>query len=307
MEELAGRSAPELTSGSLEGSTGKRRREDNDDGEGLKRLKLILDGGVLISEAELLRVLKRQSSLPWVCIGDFNEILFSTEMKVGSRPQWHMNNFKAAVDECGLRDVSWEGYNFSFDNGQSRDANRQSMIDRAMCAGPWLDLFPFAKLFYLDRAWSDHSPLKLVLNIRELEGVKRRQIRFEQIWTEDEGRGEVVERGFNRGRGDLVAMLQACASELRKRKKLVAKLASLRKKEEQYWRQRSRALWLKDGDRNTSFFHSRAGDRKRKNCIANLVDDNGIVHSNEEAISGVANDYFQGLFASSNPTDFDDV
>ncbi|XP_074292350.1 uncharacterized protein LOC141619219 [Silene latifolia] len=291
---------------------------------------------------ELLRVLSRQSALPWVCIGDFNEILFSTEMKGGSRPQRQMNNFQAAVDDCGLRDVAWEGYNFSFDNGQVGDANRQSMIDRAMCTGSWLDLFPFARLFYLEREWSDHSPIKLVLNRREMEGVRRRQFRFEQFWTEEEGCGEAVERGYYRGRGDLVTMLQACASELRAwkktninrirkdmekkmkrlgqlnegdrseanvraRKKLVAELAGLRKKEEQYWRQRSRALWLKEGDRNTSFFHSRAGDRRRKNFIASLVGDDGTVHAGDEAVSRVANNYFEELFTSSNPVDFDDV
>ncbi|XP_074314785.1 uncharacterized protein LOC141650659 [Silene latifolia] len=242
---------------------------------------------------ELLRVLSRQSALSWVCIGDFNEILFSTEMKGGSRPQWQMNNFQAAVDDCGLRDVAWEGYNFLFGR-------------------------------------------------REMEGVRRRQFRFEQFWTEEEGCGEAVERGFYRGRGDLVTMLQACASELRawkktninrigkdmeqklkrlaqlnegdrsadnvqKRKKLVAELAGLRKKEEQYWRQRSRALWLKDGDRNTSFFHSRAGDRRRKNFISNLVDDDGTVHVGEEAVSRVANNYFEDFFKSSNPSNFNDV
>ncbi|XP_074265989.1 uncharacterized protein LOC141588446 [Silene latifolia] len=73
---------------------------------------------------ELLRVLNRQSSLPWICVGDFNEVLYSTEMKGGSRAQWQMNNFQAAVDECGLRDVSWEGYQFTWDNGQVGDANR---------------------------------------------------------------------------------------------------------------------------------------------------------------------------------------
>ena len=29
-------------------------------------------------------------------------------------------------------------------------------------------------------------------------------------------------------------------------------------KEAKMWRQRSKVLWLKDGDRNTSFFHSKA-------------------------------------------------
>ncbi|XP_074303514.1 uncharacterized protein LOC141637978 [Silene latifolia] len=115
---------------------------------------------------ELLRLLHGQSDLPWLVIGDFNEILYSTEMKGGSGAQWQMNNFRVAVDDCGLKDVGWEGYQFTWDNGQAGDANRQSMIDRAMCTGSWIDLFPYAKLIHLTRDWSDHAPIKLMLDKR---------------------------------------------------------------------------------------------------------------------------------------------
>ncbi|KAL5751045.1 hypothetical protein ACOSP7_025648 [Xanthoceras sorbifolium] len=44
---------------------------------------------------------------------------------------------------------------------------------------------------------------------------------------------------------------------------------------EQFWRQRSRAMWLKDGDRNTRFFHSKATQRRRRNRIVGLMGDDG--------------------------------
>ncbi|XP_074284297.1 uncharacterized protein LOC141608848 [Silene latifolia] len=81
---------------------------------------------------QLLCILGRQSSLPWICIGDYNEILYANEMKGGQRAQWQMDNFREAVDDCGLVDVRYEGYSFTWDNGQAGADNRQCRIDRAM-------------------------------------------------------------------------------------------------------------------------------------------------------------------------------
>jgi hypothetical protein len=39
-------------------------------------------------------------------------------------------------------------------------------------------------------------------------------------------------------------------------------LNSLIAQEESYWRQRSRISWMKEGDRNTKFFHEFASQRK---------------------------------------------
>ena len=37
--------------------------------------------------------------------------------------------------------------------------------------------------------------------------------------------------------------------------------------EETSWRQNSREIWLKEGDRNTGFFHIMANSHKRRNTI----------------------------------------
>jgi hypothetical protein len=50
-------------------------------------------------------------------------------------------------------------------------------------------------------------------------------------------------------------------------------------REEMIWLQRSRIEWLKEGDRNTKLFHHRAVWRARKNKIAKLKDENGIVQT----------------------------
>lgn len=43
------------------------------------------------------------------------------------------------------------------------------------------------------------------------------------------------------------------------------------KNEEISWRQKSRTLWLKEGDMNTKFFHKMANAHKRYNNIDQLL------------------------------------
>ena len=69
-------------------------------------------------------------------------------------------------------------------------------------------------------------------------------------------------------------------------------------KEEIYWVQRSRANWLKFGDRNTSFFHNFASARKKRNYIKRLLDDSGVWRENNEAMRSLITEYFQHLFSA---------
>ena len=65
--------------------------------------------------------------------------------------------------------------------------------------------------------------------------------------------------------------------------------------EETHWRQLSRELWLKEGDRNTSFFHRMASAHRRRNCM-DRIKINGVWLSEEQEVRvGVVNVYQQLL------------
>ncbi|MCH83205.1 hypothetical protein A2U01_0004023, partial [Trifolium medium] len=68
--------------------------------------------------------------------------------------------------------------------------------------------------------------------------------------------------------------------------------------EEMWWSQRSRALWLKHGDKNTSYFHQKANQRRRKNKIEYIRDGQGINHYDPIQIEETLLTHFRSLFTT---------
>lgn len=71
--------------------------------------------------------------------------------------------------------------------------------------------------------------------------------------------------------------------------------------EELMWHQRSRINWLKSGDKNTSFFHTKASSRFQRNTIDRIQDSNGVWQEDGEVIDKIFVEYFDSLFTTSNP------
>ncbi|XP_024190213.1 uncharacterized protein LOC112194201 [Rosa chinensis] len=68
--------------------------------------------------------------------------------------------------------------------------------------------------------------------------------------------------------------------------------------QEKYWRQRSRAVWLKEGDRNSAFFHSKASNRRSRNTIKGLKNEGGEWTTDPDEISRILVDYYKNIFAT---------
>ena len=79
------------------------------------------------------------------------------------------------------------------------------------------------------------------------------------------------------------------------------KMNELLYQEEMLWLQRSRITWLKEGDRNTKYFHSKAVWRARKNKIRELTDSVGVIHSDHAGMGELANLCFHDIFTA-DPT-----
>ena len=76
------------------------------------------------------------------------------------------------------------------------------------------------------------------------------------------------------------------------------RLCELFEREEIMARQRSRIDWLKEGDRNTAFFHARATARRRTNRIKILKRADGSKCNEQKEIMRMVHDFYSNLFSS---------
>ncbi|KAL4650210.1 hypothetical protein ACB092_01G070400 [Castanea dentata] len=128
-----------------------------------------------------------RASLPWVCLGDYNEILHSEEKQGGtSKPLAPMLTFKETLLHCGLEDLGYHRYPFTWRNGRPGEA----FIERH---------FPSAKVSHLQVAYSDHDPILLDTQCcaQHARARCKRLYRFKEQWAAHQGCEEVIREVWN--------------------------------------------------------------------------------------------------------------
>ena len=108
---------------------------------------------------EMIRGLSRKFSLPWLCAGDFNEILKSHE-KLGGVPrkESELRAFRNMVDECELLDLGYTGLKFTW-RGTRPCGVVFKRLDRAFANSAWLELNPTTRVQHFRAHSSDHNPI----------------------------------------------------------------------------------------------------------------------------------------------------
>jgi hypothetical protein len=149
-----------------------------------------------------LRELNANHNLPWVVIGDFNEIMFSHEKEGGNpRPNSFMQAFQDALTDCELEDLGYSGDSYTWKRGRIRER-----LDRAVANGAWNIMHPGAVLQHLQYTRSDHRPILLDTDYQNLSVNQSRQSKkFEAKWLREKGFRKMVERTWTEASATLPA------------------------------------------------------------------------------------------------------
>lgn len=163
----------------------------------------------------LLRHLATVDNLPWLCIGDYNDLLLEDDKKGGVlHPQWLFRGFREAIMDCHLSDVQLSGYKFTWFRGRTVENRIEERLDRAMGNPSWHDRFPQASLLNLIAPVSDHNPILLKTEGYHLQ-PRRKKFRFENRWFQEKDLKEVISRCWSGFRDlDVVQRLSATAETL---------------------------------------------------------------------------------------------
>jgi hypothetical protein len=276
----------------------------------------------------LMRFLRAQSDLPWLCAGDFNEVLKAEEhFGINERERWQMVGFQEVVADRGFLDLGFTGLPYTWDDRQNGDHNVKVRLDRALGDHKFMDVFGETLVKHVPTTFSYH--VALLVDIKEANLCQRRrsrakQFRYEQMWQRHDSYVDFVNQAWDPGaeEGSLLSVadslsklqsslatwdaevfgsvrqkLKSLRAELElernstlyrgpteRERGLMRELAEMLAREEEMERQRSRADWLKAGDRNTGFFQAKAKARGGTNRIRLLKRADGSEETEQEGL-----------------------
>ena len=268
---------------------------------------------------------------PWCVGGDFNEILSPNERSRGGRISKSMRRFADVLNDLGLRDLPLQGGHYTWQGGPNgRSMSRldrflvspdwesqcNKVIQRRL-PRPVSDHFPI--MLDSEGVRSGPTPFRFELMWLKYEGFKDI---LKGWWQDLQYHGSFsfiissklkalkgLLKIWNRevfGKVEYQKKDALCRAsywdELEKERVLSLEEVEERVKakddfkrwalmEETSWRQKSRETWLKEGDRNTRFFHRMANAHRRRNYLKSININGRKLDTEAEIKEGLVNAY----------------
>ncbi|KAK1554545.1 hypothetical protein Q3G72_013786 [Acer saccharum] len=246
---------------------------------------------------------------PWVVMGDFNEIINSAEKK-GGRGFFSNSGFADWINDNKLVDLGFIGQKYTWMTKRGISEDIWVRLDRALCSMEWRVGFGEGYVRHLPRIISDHCPIMLCLHSSHIPRGPLKPFRFEAMWLRHEEFSDMARRSWGSHGSDLPNKLKCMAASFKiwnkevfgcifhRKRRIIARLQGIQRslsersnpwlasleiklreeydlivdQEETFWLQKSRNTWLKEGDRNSKFFHLSTMIRRRYNKLEGLKD-----------------------------------
>lgn len=241
---------------------------------------------------DLLRTLAAQTTLPWLVAGDFNEILTNSEKYGGLlRGASPMARFRSALVDSDLMDMGFVGSKFTWSNRYTkerldRSCSTPSWKSLYPCSRTFIlppstsDHNPLLievsttsvprsrgpRHFRFEEMWAQHEDSTMV--IKKGWVVPSTGEPLSQVCRKIQSTGELlmewhlsvfqqrqIEMKLVQQKLDVTMSTPYISDQYVEQAALQARFNELLSLDEAYWRQQSWVLWLKEGDRNSVFFH----------------------------------------------------
>ena len=245
------------------------------------------------------------------------------------------NIFNRCLLDCGLCDIGFSGQPFTW---QRRNIRRR--LDRVVANAPWSTYFATAKVKHMPKLKSDHVPI--LIDFDAINSVERgnKPFRFLMPWLAHDNFNDFLQ-GVWRKEQDLLQNISNFSVKvkqwnkevfghiLRRKSRILSRLEgvshslsfqqnpfleNLQKElwkdyekiliqEEMYWKQVSRCEWIKFGDKNSKYFHIIANNRRRRNKVLSLKNEEGEWIEDQTALEDMGVNYFKSIFSTGSESD----
>ncbi|GAV73953.1 Exo_endo_phos domain-containing protein [Cephalotus follicularis] len=284
--------------------------------------------------ADILYCANRFRKSPWILVGDFNVTRSIQEHNNNDRITKAMEDFNSTIRAAELEDLKTTGLKFTWNNMRSGSAAISKKLDRTKGNWQWFKCFGDSYVHVYSPGISDHSPMSIQL--MQQVRTAGRPFKFLNFWADQpEFLSIVREEWAKTYKGSLLKIVQLKLKGLKSRFKclhtrpdllaadLRLKLKEVQvdldgrpedcnlknqeiwlrhelflttKKEEAFFKQKSRIQWLKEGDSNTAFFHRAVNVRQSKNHITRILTDQGSWLESVQDIAQEGVKCFKNLF-----------
>ncbi|XP_019150780.1 PREDICTED: uncharacterized protein LOC109147628 [Ipomoea nil] len=286
---------------------------------------------------EECKILSNNIQNPWIVLGDLNDIA-AVEEQWGSDTikLSGLQRFVDAYSNCSLLDPGHSGPKFTWQRFIGNRVVLMRRLDRVLWNVKAQQAFPEGKNLVLPRFHSDHNPLMFIDQVGNPPARNLRPFRFEAAWLTRNDYGQIWVKATTGNNNNIVSTIESITNESKRwnrkhfgnifnrKRRIEARIKGIQSasnysssrslqnldrllakefneildQEEALWFQKSRMDWIKDGDRNTKFYHRAALIRRNKNRVR-FLKIHGEWTDNPVSLTHHISDFFSSLLSRS--------